>query len=207
MYLEKPLQDYLDDLASAKPAPGGGSASALSAAMGASLASMVARLTLAKADYAAVHAEIEQIVQQTEQLRSRFQELMRADIEAYGNLSASFKLPRVTAEEKAARTQAVQERLVEAALVPLELAEGTAQLVTHCKRLAEIGNKNVISDIATGTMLASGAGTGASWMVRTNLQAMKNQELVESLGERLSVALDTLSTASQDVIKIVGERA
>ena len=207
MYLENPLQVYLDDLASAKPAPGGGSASAVSAAMAASLASMVARLTLAKADYAAVHAEIEQILQQSEQLRGRFQELMQADIEAYGRLSASFKLPRATAEEKEARTKAIQERLVEAALVPLELAEGTAQLVTHCRRLAEIGNKNVISDIATSSMLASGASTGASWMVRTNLQAMKNQELIESLGERLTTALNTISTASQDVIKIVGERA
>jgi methenyltetrahydrofolate cyclohydrolase len=207
MYLENPLQDYLDDLASAKPAPGGGSASALSAAMAAGLASMVARLTLAKADYAAVHAEIEQILQQTEQLRSRFQGLMQADIEAYGKLSASFKLPRATTEEKEARTRAIQERLVEAAQVPLDLAEGAAQLAVHCQRLAEIGNKNVISDIATSAMLASGAATGASWMVRTNLQAMKNQDLVESLGERLASALDTLSTASQDVIKIVGERA
>ncbi len=207
MYLEKPLHEYLDDLASAKPAPGGGSASALSGAMAAGLACMVARLTLAKTEYAAVHPEVEQILAQTEQLRSRSQELLLADIAAYGKLSASFKLPRTSAEEKEARTKAIQERLVEAAQVPLELVEGMAQLVTHCQRLAEIGNKNVISDIATGTMLASGAGTGASWMVRTNLQAMKNLETVEKLGERLSVALDTISTASQEVIRIVGERA
>jgi formiminotetrahydrofolate cyclodeaminase len=207
MYLEKPLQEYLDDLASAKPAPGGGSASALSGAMAAGLACMVARLTLAKSDYAEVHAEVEIILQKTEQLRGHFQELMQADIDAYGKLSGSFKMPRATAEEKAARTSAIQERLVEAALVPLTLVEGVAQLVAHCQRLAEIGNKNVISDIATATMLASGAGTGASWMVRTNLQAMKNPERVESLGERLSVALDAISIASQEVIRLVGERA
>jgi formiminotetrahydrofolate cyclodeaminase len=116
-------------------------------------------------------------------------------------------MPRATAEEKEARTSAIQERLLEAALVPLTLVEGMAQLVMHCQRLAEIGNKNVISDIATATMLASGAGTGASWMVRTNLQAMKNLERVESLGERLSVALDAISIASQEVIRLVGERA
>ncbi|GAC1642322.1 MAG: hypothetical protein NVS4B12_05450 [Ktedonobacteraceae bacterium] len=73
MYINTPLQQYLDDLASSQSTPGGGSASALSGAMGAGLASMVARLTLGKADYADVQQEIESLIQQTEQLRTRFQ--------------------------------------------------------------------------------------------------------------------------------------
>lgn len=207
MYFEQPLQNYLDDLASAQSTPGGGSASALSGSMAASLACMVARLTIGKANYADVQPEIEAILSQTEQLRRRFQEFMQEDIDAYGRLSACFKMPRETNEEKAARTKAIQARLGEAALVPLQMVEAAAQLVQYCQRLAEIGNKNVISDIATGTMLASGAATGASWMVRTNLQAMKDMEQVTALSDRLSAALDTVSTASQQVITIVGERA
>ena len=207
MYLEKHLQDYLDDLASSKSTPGGGSAAALSGAMGAALACMVARLTLGKADYADVQQEIETLVQNAEKLRTRFQQLMQEDIEAYGRLSACFKMPRETSEQRTARTKAIQERLVEAALVPLEMAECAAQLVQYCQRIAEIGNANVLSDIATGAMLASSAGTGASWMVRTNLRAMKDLELVNTLSERLSVALDTISASSQRVISIVGERA
>src|SRR5690242_16100237 len=123
MYLDRPLQNYLDDLASEQPAPGGGSAAALSGAMAAGLASMVARLTLGKASYAAVQQEIAAIVRQTEELRTRFQQLMQEDIEAYGRLSATFKLPRGSDEEKATRTQAIQAQLVEAALVPLEVVE------------------------------------------------------------------------------------
>src|SRR5579862_7689643 len=69
MYLEETLQTYLDDLASARPTPGGGSAAALSAATGAALACMVARLTLSKADYADVHVEIETLLQEAEKLR------------------------------------------------------------------------------------------------------------------------------------------
>src|SRR2546430_10371113 len=79
MYLDKPLLYYLDELASAKSTPGGGSASALSGAMGAALASMVARLTLGKADYVEVQPEIEALLQETEKLRGRFQELMQED--------------------------------------------------------------------------------------------------------------------------------
>ncbi|GCF11011.1 cyclodeaminase/cyclohydrolase family protein [Dictyobacter arantiisoli] len=207
MYLDKSLQTYLDDLASSNSTPGGGSTAALSGAMGSALVCMVSRLTLGKADYAAVHSEIEAIITNAEDVRSRFQNLMQADIEAYGQLAASFKLPRATPEEKAARTQSIQDALVGAALVPLEMVELAAQLVKHCLRVAEIGNKNVLSDIATASMMASGAATGAAWMVRTNLNSLKDAERVHALQQRLTVALETVSVGSQQVVKIVGERA
>jgi formiminotetrahydrofolate cyclodeaminase len=206
MYLDRPLRKYLDDLASAQPTPGGGSAAALSGAMGAALASMVSRLTLGKADYADVQAEIETLVQKAEQLRTRFQQLVQEDIDAYGKLSASFKLPRATAEEKVARTKAIQERLTEAALVPLAMAESAAELVQYCLRIAQIGNARVLSDIATAARLAVSAGDGASWMVRVNVNSMKDQELVSTLNGRLEQALQILATVSQQVKETVEKR-
>jgi methenyltetrahydrofolate cyclohydrolase len=207
MYFDRTLQEYLDDLAAAKSTPGGGSASAISGAMGAALASMVARFTLGKAEYADVQAEIEEIVQQTEKLRSRFQELVQADIDAYGRLSAAYKLPRTTEEEREDRSKAIQTQLVEAALVPLEMAEVAAQLMQYCRRIAEIGNVNVLSDVATGGMLASSAGAGAAWIVRTNLRSMKDLELVNVLSDRLHRALDEITLCSQQITSIVGSRA
>jgi len=207
MYLNKPLEEYLADLASAKSTPGGGSAAALSGAMAAALACMVARLTLIKADYAAVHPEIEILLQNSEQVLERFQQLMQADIDAYGQLSACFKMPRTTEQERAARIQSVQAALLNAALVPLEMVEQAAQLVQYCQRIAEIGNKNVLSDIATATALVSSAGTGASWMVRTNLRSMKDLQQIEALSIRLSAALDTITMTSQQIVSVVGERA
>jgi len=206
MYLEQPLQIYLDDLASAKSTPGGGSAAALSGALGAGLASMVARLTLGKIEYAGVQREIEALMQQTEGLRERFQQLMQEDIDAYGRLSASFKMPHETGEERAARTSAIQARLLEAALVPLEIAERSAELLQLCQRIAEIGNVNVLSDVGIGAMLASSAGTGAGWLVRINLRAMKDLEQASVLSDRLGAALGRISTCSQQVTNIIGER-
>jgi methenyltetrahydrofolate cyclohydrolase len=206
MYLDEPLRKYLDELASAQPTPGGGSAAALSGALSAGLASMVARLTLDKADYAAVHEEIAALVERTEKLRARFQQLMQEDIAAYGRLSATFKWPRATSEEKAARTQAIQRQLVEAAQVPLEVVERAVELVQCCQRIAAIGNANVLSDIGTATALASSAANGASWMVRINLRSMKDQEQVQALSKRLSAALESIEADSQRVIYTVGER-
>jgi len=207
MYVDTAVQTYLDDLASAQPTPGGGSAAALSGAMGAALAGMVARLTLGKKGYEDVQSEIEAIIKQTEQLRARFQQLLQEDIAAYGRLSACFKLPRETDEQKQARTQAIQEHLEAAALVPLEVAERAAELVIRCRRIAEIGNKNVLSDVAVGAMQALSAGAGSAWMVRVNVQSMKDTQRGLELNERLQDALEVISTGSQQVISIVGERA
>jgi len=207
MYLDQPLQHYLDELASAQSTPGGGSASALAGALGAALASMVARLTVGKPKYADVQPEIEELLQQTEKLRERFQQLMQEDIDAYGKLSAAFKLPRNTSEESQARTKAIQSQLLEAALVPLEMVEAASRLVQYCQRIAEIGNASVLSDVATGALLASSAAAGAAWMVRVNLQPMKDLELVNELSDRLNVALSDISARSQQIPTTVGSRA
>jgi len=207
MYLQKSLQEYLDDLASDRPTPGGGSTAALSGAMGAALTCMVARLTLGKADYAGVQPEIESIIERVEGLRTRFQYLVQADIEAYGRLSVCFKLPRATSEEKAARTKAIQQHLIEAALAPLEMAERAAELIQYCQRIAEIGNKNVLSDIGVAATLAFAAGSGASWMVGTNVQILKDRVRADELNTRLQTALEAISAGKQRVADIVGERS
>ncbi|MBO0793951.1 MAG: cyclodeaminase/cyclohydrolase family protein, partial [Ktedonobacteraceae bacterium] len=92
-------------------------------------------------------------------------------------------------------------------LVPLTMAECAAKLVGYCERIATIGNVNVISDIATATMMAIGAGTGASWMVRTNLRAMKDPARINELSERLQEALEAIEAGRQYVVSTVGARA
>jgi formiminotetrahydrofolate cyclodeaminase len=175
--------------------------------MSAALVCMVARLTLGKADYAAVQPEIETIIERVERLRTRFQQLIQADIEAYGQLSASFKMPRTTSEEKAARAQAIQEQLLGAALVPLEMVECAAELVQDCQRIAEIGNKNVLSDIGVAATLAFSTGSGASWMVQTNVQILKDRTRADELNTRLQTALEAISAGRQQVVNRVGERS
>ncbi len=207
MYIEQTLQTYLDDLASSKPAPGGGSAAAVSGAMAAALAAMVCRLTQGKEKYAAVQDEINALLEQAETLRQRFQQLMAEDIEAYTRLSACFKMPREDDEQRRLRADAIQLCLQQAALVPLEISEKAVQVAMICERVAEIGNANVLSDIGAAAMLAASSGTSAAWMVRVNLKMLKDEAVLESLSKRLSVALDEITSRCQRVTAIVGERA
>ena len=207
MYIEETLHRYLDDLASAQSTPGGGSTAALSGAMGAALATMVCRITMGKEAYVDVQQEIEVLLRETEYLRSRFQQLMQEDIEAYGRLAASYKLPRETSEERKYRTDMIQKQLVEAALVPLEVVECAAELIQYCQRIAEIGSITVLSDVATGAILASCSGKGASFMVRINLRSLKNDKLVVELEGRLNTALAIIAEGVEQVTNIVGGRA
>jgi len=207
MYIEETLHRYLDELASAQPTPGGGSTAALSGAMGAALASMVCKITIGKETYAGVRQEIEELLRRTEYLRSRFQQLIQEDIEAYGHLSASYKLPRETSEERKYRTEMLQKQLVEAALVPLEVVECAAELIQLCQRIAEIGGITVLSDIETGAILASCAGKGAAFMVRINVRSIKNDTLVVEFEDRLNTALAIIDVGVDQVRTIVEGRA
>lgn len=207
MYIDQTLQLYLDDLASSSSTPGGGSAAAVSGAMAAALACMVCRLTLGKAKYADVQEEISALLSVAEEQRERFQQLMAEDIEAYGHLAACLKLPRETEEERGARMAAIQQGLVQAALVPLEMCERANIVAQICLRVAEIGNINILSDIAAASMLAASSGSAAAWMVRVNLKNLKDQEQVAKLSQRLSTTLGELINRCQQVTVVVGERA
>lgn len=206
MYIDQPLHTYLDDLASSSSTPGGGSAAALSGAMAAALACMVCQLTLGKEKYADVQDEIASLLSRAEEQRQRFQQLMAEDIAAYGKLSTCFKMPRASEGERQARAEAIQQNLVEAALVPLEISERAVEVAGICERVAEIGNVNILSDIAAAAMLAASAGTAAAWMVRVNLQSLKDAQTVESLSRRLSQALDQITSRCQQVTSLVGKR-
>lgn len=207
MYSNQLLQRYLDDLASSMPMPAGGTASALSGAVGAALASMVAQLTLGKTGYAEVQPEIDALLQQSERLRTHFQYLMQEDIAVYEKFSACYKLPRTTEAERALRGKAIQAQLVEATLIPLQMVEDAAALVQLCRRVAQIGNARILSDLGVGATLAASAGTAAAWIVRANLHLMQDSELIHILSGRLSKALDVIAETSAQIPAIIGGRA
>lgn len=207
MYKDRPLQHYLDDLAAGISAPGGGSASALSGALAAALASMVCRLTLDKAGYESVQSEIAVIITQTEGARQQFTELLEEDITAYGQLSAAYQLPRATDEEKAARSRAIQERLAGAAQVPLDIVECAARLSSAFPRIAEIANANILSDLASAVTLAGASARSAANMVRVNLRYMRDAALSHELGIRLETALRQFEEGAQQTMSIVETRS
>jgi glutamate formiminotransferase/formiminotetrahydrofolate cyclodeaminase len=165
-------QDFLDALAEATPAPGGGSAAAYAGAAGAALAAMVARLTLGKKKYAEVESQMYALLEQAESLRTALTEAIQKDAEAFEAVMACYRLPKDTDEEAAVRQQAIEAAMLNAAQVPLETARMAVKVMELCAQAVAIGNLNAISDGASGAALGRASLTGAGYNVRINVSSL-----------------------------------
>ena len=163
---------FLDELASSSPTPGGGGASAYGAALASALTSMVASLTVGKKKYAEVEQEMQQLLQDLEHERATLLELVDADAQAFKPLARAYGMPRATEEEKAAKTKALQEALIEACEVPLEIMRHCAQIIELTEFAADHGSRLAVSDAGVAAVFAHAALRGASLNVRINIKSM-----------------------------------
>ena len=128
MYREGKLLAYLEDAASKKPAPGGGSVSALAGALAAAMGEMVANFTAGRKKYADVEAEVRAVLARLTECRADLLELMDADVVAYGAVDAAYSMPAETDAQRAARKLATDKALRAAMQAPLRTMRRCAQV-------------------------------------------------------------------------------
>ena len=179
MLTTKPLNTFLDELASSSPAPGGGSVAALSAALGMALIAMVCRLTIQKKKYTEVQGLMESTLKRSEELRADFTELIVKDTEAFSAVIEAFAMPKETEVEKQVRSAAIQGATKKASLIPLKVMELCSQALPLAKTVAEKGNVNSLSDAGVAAVMLQAACTGAALNVRINLAALEDNSFVE----------------------------
>ncbi len=155
--LDQPVRRFLDELASAAPAPGGGSIAALSGAMAAGLLTMVCDLTIGKKQYAEFDDEVRSLRERSEALRAELQGLAQADVDVFNHLAAAYKLPRITDADAASRRAAIQQVTRGATEVPLRIARAVTALLPLCAPLARHGNRNAVSDVGVAVLLVQAA--------------------------------------------------
>ena len=184
MIAQQSLHRFLDELAGSAPTPGGGSAAALMGAMGAALVSMVCNLTIGRKGYEGEEAEMRQTLEQAEALRQRLTAMIEADVQAFDGLMAAYKLPRASEQEKTSRTHAVQQALKQATDVPLGCAEACAEVIELARRVAPIGNRNVISDAGVASLAAYAGLRSAALNVAINAPSIQDADFVRSRREQ-----------------------
>jgi len=187
--LEEPLTKYLDDLASDRPAPGGGSAAAVAGALGAALGSMVANFTVGKEKFKDVEAEAQSALERCEELRRALTRLIQDDIDAYSAYAKASQLPRGTEAEKAQRREAVQEAMKVAAAAPFTVCTRCMEVLEVLRELLKIGNPNLISDVGCGAELAYAAMRAALLNVEINHSFLKDAQFVDEQKAKLEVIL------------------
>ena len=184
----EPIQDWLADLASRTPAPGGGAAAALSAATAASLVSMVAVYTTGER-WADRSEQMEAVDAEATELRLRALDLVAADAEAFKKVGAAYAMPKDGADEEVARSAAIQAALVGAAEPPRQVGETALRIVDLAAGLLDSGNPNVISDVAVAASLARGALESAIVNIEINAASIQD----EAARSELERAVDSLS--------------
>jgi len=200
---KKPINSFLDELASSAPAPGGGSVAALSGALGAALISMVSNLTIGKKKYAGVQDEITALLKKSESLRDKLTGLFEEDVVVYTRLSQTMKMPHDTEEQKNSRTEAMDKALKAATDVPLRAAEACVSVMELCRPVAETGNINAVSDVGVGILMAEAGLRSAALNVLINLGLIKDDEFVSEKRKRLNTLLNGKPALRDEIYDLV----
>lgn len=203
------VNEFIDDLASNSPAPGGGSVAALCGSLGAALTSMVFNLTIGKKAYLALgdeeRASVDEGLVKANELKDEFLKLMNEDTEAFNKLMAAFKMPKETEEEKAIRSEAIQIAYKDATNVPLEVARRAYDIYEIIEIAIDHGNKNAISDAGVAALLAQATIEGAIMNVKINLGSIKDEEFTSGIREEIKVISEDGMRLQQEVLAVVNQ--
>ncbi len=193
---DETIGDFLGQLAGRVPAPGGGAAAALQAAMAAALLGMVARYT-SGARYAEHQETIAHIISEADELRGIALRLAEADGDAFTAVTDAYRLPREDASEEAARAEAVHRALVNAAWPPAQVISLAEVVVNVAEALGAIGNRGVIADVAAAAEAARAAAATARVNIEINLADISDEQASMEIIAQADRADDVIARAAR----------
>ncbi|MEE2764958.1 MAG: glutamate formimidoyltransferase [Candidatus Neomarinimicrobiota bacterium] len=203
---KRPLMDqsgneFIKELSTNSPAPGGGSVSALAGAMGASLASMVAALTHEKKEFLTRKEEMNYIGVEAQKLKDRLAFLVDEDTKAFIRVMEANRLSDGTGEERKIKESAIEESNKYAIHIPLETAELSFQVMELSEKLVERGNPNSVSDAGVAAEVCLAAVRGACMNVKINLSGIDDQDYVSDMNVKVSALIKNAESLQKTVFK------
>lgn len=204
--LQVSAKDFLTSLASKEPVPGGGGASAYVGALGMALGLMVGNLTVGKKKYQAVEADVYELMAKGQKIIDRLSELVQADADAFYPLSQAYGLPKNTEEEIRIKEETLQQALVQATLVPLEIARCCAEGIALQEEFAQKGSLIAISDVGVGVAFLKAALEGAKLNVLINTKILKDEELRIKVETELQQLTQEFTIRADRVYALVEEK-
>lgn len=200
------IQDFMDELASDSPAPGGGSVAALEASLGVALSAMVANLTVGKKGYEEVKESMIELAEKAQQLKDRFLYLIDEDTRSFNSLMAAMKMPKKTEEEKKMRQEAIDRATMEAARVPMSVAELALEAFEPAEIAAKNGNVNSVSDAGVSALSLRAAVHGACLNVMINLSGLPETEEKAEMLKRAEEIRRLADKREAEILAIVEEK-
>jgi glutamate formiminotransferase/formiminotetrahydrofolate cyclodeaminase len=199
-------REFCNETLSDSPAPGGGSVAALMGALGASLGGMVANLSAGKRGWEDKLKFFSDWAVKAQQLKDELLALVDEDTAAFNEVMAAFSLPKATAEEKTARSEAIQRANQRAAEVPLRVMETAGKNYPLLTEMAEKGNPASISDVGVGALAVRACIDGAAMNVRINVAGLKDEKIKSNLVEKLKKIGADSDEQFKKVIQVVEDK-
>ena len=210
MFINKSVNDYVNEVLSGEPTPGGGSVAALAGSLGAALTSMVGNLTFGKKAYKElddeIKTEMDMAFKEVQKSIERLKEIVDEDTKAFDEVMIAFKMPKETEEDKKARTDAIQAGYKKALEVPFECAEECYKVLELQNVFAHYGNINAITDIGVGALLAVTGLEGAILNVKINLQSIKDEQYRNEMDKKADQLLEDGHKLKEELMKTVYSR-
>jgi formiminotetrahydrofolate cyclodeaminase len=197
------VEPFLEALASSAATPGGGSAAAITGAMGAALVSMVCNLTIGKKKYAEVEGEMKDVLEKAEALRHELTGMIQDDVKAFDSVMAAYGMPKETDSDKAARETAIQAALKLATDVPLRCCHAARQVIDLALDASEKGNLNVISDAGVAVLAGYAALRSGALNVYTNAKMITDKAFADAKLKELEGLLVGAEGATDKAFGIV----
>lgn len=197
---DRRIKDFVEGVAKSDATPGGGSVAALAGTLGAALGKMVCGLTIGKKKYVAMESQVREISQRVDRLKDRLFELVEEDSRAFEAVVAAYALPKTDEGERKTKIEQSLERATE---VPLNTAESALDVLKLLQQLLPICNRNALSDLGVGALMAHAAVKGAAYNVYINLSALSNEPFKKEAWDRILRVINDAAAASAEVEQMI----
>ena len=197
------VKHFAEETSRESPAPGGGTIAAYMGALAAALGTMVANLSSHKRGWDTQWEKFSRWADRGQEQIAELLELVDEDTEAFNRIMSAFTLPKQTAEDKAARSKAIQEATLYATQVPLHTMQAAYRTFDICRAMAEEGNPNSVSDAGVGALAARAAVLGAGLNVKINAGGLKDRETADRLIAEANQLIAKANEAEKEIMNIV----
>ena len=197
------VKHFAEETSRESPAPGGGTIAAYMGTLAAALGTMVANLSSHKRGWDAQWEKFSRWADRGQEQIAELLELVDEDTEAFNRIMSAFALPKQTAEDKAARSKAIQEATLYATQVPLHTMQAAYCTFDICRAMAEEGNPNSVSDAGVGALAARAAVLGAGLNVKINAGRLKDRETADRLIAEANQLIAKANEAEKEIMNIV----
>ncbi len=196
-------KEFVDELSTDSPAPGGGSVSAMGGAYAAALLAMVCNLTVNKKGYEDVWEEMKDTAEKAQALKDELLAVVDEDTEAFNRVMDCFAMPKKTDEQKRARKAAVEKATQEATLVPLKALKIAEKVIALAESVVKKGNKNSLSDAGVAVSFARACARGAYLNVRINLNSLEDMDFIDKTASEADECLSKVESKAKELEELV----